>query len=187
MSVVMFDIDGVLADFKLGFAQEYERVHAQPFPLPPGEGMWGDFLDKLTWASVKNSLTFWQELPPLINGSEAQRIAMLTRKAAVYFVTARPGRSVAYQTEVWLYGLGIRSGAVILSSRKGEMCKALGADYAIDDKAGNCVYMAYESPRTHVYICDQSHNQFDPRVLGSKVKRVKTVSEFLDDVEGNHG
>ena len=80
---------------------------------------------------------------------------------------------------------GVENPAVIISGKKGEFAKVVGATHAIDDKAGNAVYLQYESPKKKSYLLDASYNQFDQKVLGTKVVRVATVDEFLDAVEAD--
>ena len=86
----------------------------------------------------------------------------------------------------WLEERHIYSPEVIVvpsAATKGNIAVGLNVQYSIDDKAGNAVYVQYHVPGIKSYIIDRKYNQFDAEVLGSKVKRVKAVDEFLDDIE----
>jgi FMN phosphatase YigB (HAD superfamily) len=179
--VIVFDMDGVLADFRQGFKDMYERVHGKAFPHNLETARWDDFLDDETWAHVRGSLSFWRDLPALMTEVDAKRIAALQRQERLtYFVTARPGRSVVYQTKAWLFSRGIMDANVIISDKKGAAAEAVGASHLIDDKVGNCLYVAYHCPKVKVFIRNQPHNVFDHNVAGRRVVRVPTVTEFLD-------
>lgn len=176
--VVQFDVDGVLADFGAGYdALCLKLGFVAPGPDAPWDAKW----EREVWAEIRSSLTFWEELPLLAPAPVMRRIADLT--ADVYFVTARPGRQTKWQTERWLYEHEVRDATVIVSAKKAEFAQAVGVTHAIDDKAGNAVAIQYMSRATSSYLLDACYNRFDQSVLGTKVKRVLTVSEFLRDVE----
>lgn len=193
--IVMFDVDGVLADFSYGF-RAYAKIlgHApeiKPYShSDPRHTQWdwpdltGEALSK-TWDAVKRSGNFWYTLPPLVGLAEAKRIQRFALDHPVYFVTARVGASARFQTVLWLRDyLGLLDPNVIVSSDKGDTACDLGATHSIEDKAGNAVYIAYVTRgSTRSYLIDRPYNRFDHGVLGSKVTRVQTVAEFMDDVE----
>lgn len=111
-----------------------------------------------------------------------KRINALQLTHDVYFVTARPGLDVKRQTETWLRLQGIEDPTVVISSKKGEMAKAIGADFSIEDKAGNAVYVSYQSPGKS-YLVNRPYNQFSHEMLGSKVIRIKEIEQFLIAIE----
>lgn len=190
---IMCDIDGVLADFIRGFASA-ARQFIDP-TVPAHTDATVPFWDvqrimpppvaQATWDYVNASETFWQGLPPLLSAHESQRLRELCECEQVYFVTSRRGVRVKQQTEQWLRSqLAIDRPTVLVTARKGEIARALGADFALDDKAGNAVYTAYESPSTISCLIDRPYNAFDHDVLGNRVRRVRTVTEFLNLVTG---
>lgn len=199
--VVMFDMDGVLADFLGGFSAlaktfypaaplltydqadpvrgiyQQERWDFDPQLIPPA------IVEKV-WQTIKapDSL-FWINLEPLQHQDIYDWISDMARERNVYFVTSRPGAWAKPQTESWLRARGVENPTVIISSLKGEVAKSLEADYSIEDKAGNAVMIKYWSPKTHSYILDWPYNRFNQDILGSKVRRVDGVGQFLEDVE----
>ncbi len=198
-SVVMFDVDGVLADFLGGFtklAQSFdpsvplltygeadpangiyqnERWDFDPKLFPP------KLVDKVWQEIKKDSSRFWAELEPLAGMGVFDWLA--ETNLDVYFVTSRLGARAKPHTEYWLGRMGVFRPTVIISSLKGECAKSLGASYSIEDKAGNAVMIKYWSPKTHSYILDWPYNRWDQDILGQQVRRVASVEEFLADVE----
>lgn len=199
--VVMFDVDGVLADFLGGFSALAKTLDPN-VPLltyeeaDPSRGVYQqerwDFDPKLyppelvnqVWKLIKASdSAFWLTLEPLQHQDVYDWIADMVYERNVYFVTNRPGYLAKPHTEEWLRARGIYNPTVIVSSLKGEVAKSLEADYSIEDKAGNAVMIKYWSPKTHSYLLDWPYNRFNQDILGSKVRRVDGIGQFLDDVE----
>ncbi len=189
MMKVQFDIDGVLADFMFAFTVlarsmgccdrvtgTREQTVWESYGSVPAE-----FVPRV-WARVKEHPYFWEDVPALVSPQTFWRIEQLQFDGhEVYFATARVGFRVKDQTVQWLRKHGIGNPTVLITSRKGETAAALGANYAIDDKAGNAVFTGYQRG-VRSYILDAPYNRFDSEVIGSKVRRVRTVDEFIDDV-----
>jgi uncharacterized HAD superfamily protein len=177
--VVMFDVDGVLADFSSAYDRQCVALGiAPPGPDAPWDAKW----DGRVWDVIKKTVGWWLFLQTIPEARVFRRINALQNTHDVYFVTARPGLAVKQQTETWLRMQGIEDPTVILSSKKGEAAAVLGADFSIEDKAGNAVYIAYQS-KTKSFIVDRPYNQFDPQMLGSKVVRIKEIEQFLAAIE----
>lgn len=180
MSVVQFDVDGVLADF----SSAYDRTCAQlGIPAPGPDAPWDSKWNERVWDVIRTSLTWYATMPSLVTDVVFRRIHYLGADHHVYFVTHRGGLDAKQQTEAWLEWRGIRRPTVIVTGKKGEFARCVGATFAIDDKAGNAVYTAYESPKTASYLIDRPYNRFDQTVLGTKVVRIASVEDFLDIVE----
>lgn len=178
-SPVVFDIDGVLADFRGG----YNRIARFLGKPEVGEQCrWDDFYDRGVWLVIRTT-NFWMELSPLVGRDTLKRIKLLRDERDVYFATSRPGEHTLWQSVEWLTSQMIPNPSVVVTSKKGEFCRSVDAGYFLDDKAGNVVYTAYESPKTTACLLDACYNQFDHGVLGNKVHRVESVSEFLDMVQ----
>ena len=185
---VIFDMDGVLANFSKGFHELTKKMYPEWEPLyPPNEApFWDDYCAPLephkkreVWNAIKKSTTFWTTLEPLAAYEEFECIQYLTYCCEVYFATHRVGTDVKEQTEVWLRSQGIARGTVIVTPLKGQVADAIKATHLIDDKAGNAIYTAYQSPHTKSYILDRTYNRFDHRIVGRRVTRVGSIAEFF--------
>ncbi len=189
-NIILFDIDGVLADFILGYTKlgmkmgflnhAWSTLSQREWDMPEIPKM----QQSAIWEKIKQDSWFWTELEPLQDKNTFEEINDLEcLGSAVYFVTSRPGVNVKNQTELWLKERGILRPTVLISSLKGQIASGLKATHLIDDKAGNCVYVAYESPRTQVYLLDREYNRFDPSVIGRKVMRIPDIKTFLEAVK----
>lgn len=177
--VIMFDMDGVLVDFLKAYRLQQRGLGLEPTM----SDNWDDYNNARTWAAIRVSDTFWLEAEATVARDAFQRIDRLQRRNDVYFVTSRPGVDVKYQTEQWLKARGIDGPTVILSTRKAEIAKGLGADWSIEDKPGNAAMIAYWSPATSSYLLDAPYNRFPHHVIGRKVIRIDSVGAYLDAIE----
>ena len=192
MNPIIFDIDGILADFTYGFT-ELAKIAFQTRQLHTHEQQyWEDFggitkeQTAALWKLIDANPTWWGTLPIMpIPPAVQDRLARLVVRAPVYFVTSRkdPTGKVAMITRTWLYSkLELTSPNVICSSRKGDLAKALNAGYLLDDKVGNVLYTTWATDgRTKAYLMDRPYNQLDSRGIGSTPPlRVKSLEEFLE-------
>lgn len=191
--IIQWDVDGVLADFRAAWRALVKQRY--DIDIPDGETTWDGLYDltggphsvdtDATWQYIKQSNHFWgRSVQPLATPEEFARIDRLAQKHQHYFVTARPGRYARLHTQGWLEAQGIGDPVVLLSSRKADAANALAADYVIDDKPGNVLAVYYQSPpERRVYIRNHSFNLFDSEIAGKRIRRVSTVTEFLDDIE----
>jgi len=192
MRPVIFDVDGVLADFLSSYTALAKRLYGVPHLTTTTYRRWDE--DGLTepqrdyvWEQIIKSPSWWVNLAPLVGPDTFRRICLVNTLQPVYFVTSRPGFAVHTQTTAWLRNHGIFEPHVIVSSKKAEIASAVDAGWAIDDKAGNALAIAYMSPGTDIYLLDRLYNRFDHSVAGRRVTRVATVEEFLDRVEREGG
>lgn len=191
MKTIQFDVDGVLADFCLGFSTIAKRLFGDEARLlstadcetwtsSPG-------LDDRTkgaevWQYIKREPNFWVNLPPLVSEEVFTQINKLTATHHVVFVTHRlvGFPSPQWQTACWLHRNGVTRPNVVLARSKGAVAAAIGADFSIEDKAENAHEVALESEKTRSYLIDRLYNRaWDPIA----VIRVNTVSEFLAEVQ----
>lgn len=194
MRPVIFDIDGVLADYCEGFTVLARSALANfNIPLTPTHvrerwdvvpGMTKE-MEQTVQDVIRHHPTFWESLETLATETEFQRIEEICGFLPVYFVTGRVGPHVERQTKTWLFRHGIGDPNVIVTHRKGEIAKALDATHMIDDKAGNVVFTQYFSPRTKAFLLDRLYNRFDSSVVGTKVARIATLADYLDAITGD--
>jgi len=194
MSIVMWDVDGVLANFQRGYhklANEMFGTKIDPDYVPDTwdwleETIGSEKVDRI-WNRIKQDKNFWAELDPLVSRDEQAKIRELTQHHTMYFVTSRVGATAKQQTERWLsiyFGVNLNTPTVLISTRKADAANALNADYTIDDKAGNVLAVYYNSPANRkVYVYDAPYNQFNSHTMGNRVRRVHTVAKFLKDIE----
>jgi nicotinamidase-related amidase len=189
---IVCDVDGVLADFSLGYTALAHEWYGTPRVGTKDRQSW-DLLPGLTatqdyalWYAIRTDGKFWEQLPALCPADVFRRLQALQDDAAVYFATNRPGCTAKQQTERWLRAYGITNPTVIITGYKADFCRVVTADYAIDDKAGNAVAIQYGST-AQSYILDRLYNRFDSTVLGTRVKRVTTIEEFLTAIEDERG
>lgn len=185
MKTVMFDVDGVLADFTKGFTEVAYRMYGTPVRFMTDMAYYNDFgLDDEqvaeVWRYISAWRDWWSNLLPLVSPEVFYQIQNLARLNQVYFVTNRyhGTPSTQNQTVRFLQWHGIESPSVIVSKHKAEVARALRVQFSIEDKAENASEIADVDVRS--YLIDRRYNQIDvdPRVI-----RVATVSEFLEDVQ----
>lgn len=192
--VVIIDVDGVLADFILGFTGLLQTISLNENGPPISlfrydevtvwdehiQGVSRELVNK-TWARAKGSEEFWTSLRPIPNDEELTRLAWLCdahERYAVYFVTARPGRWAKSGTEKWLKAHGIAHPTVVMTEKKVLIADAVGADFAIDDKFDNVRALAQVMPWRGACILDRAYNQGEiPNAY-----RVPSLGAFLSYV-----
>jgi uncharacterized HAD superfamily protein len=189
MVIVACDVDGVLADFILAFTKLAHSLFGTPITRTVDHLSWDKFPGLTdddvfeTWEAIQESSEFWLGLEPLVGPDVFSRIDQIERRGGrVYFVTARSGEYAKQQTEQWLRTFGITNPTVIVTTSKAETARVVGATHAIDDKAGNAVAIQYMSTAKS-YLLDRPYNRFDNSVVGTKIRRVMTVDEFLRNIE----
>src|SRR5512138_3461350 len=151
--VVQFDVDGVLADFDLGYRTLYRELYGGE--LLPRPTRWGQSGDHHVWEEIKKRPYFWASLCPLATQAEFHIIQRLQGLSAdVYFVTHRMGVDPKGQTEFWLRSQGIDTPTVIVSGLKAEIARGIGATHCLDDKFGNAYTVSVYSRATKSYLLD---------------------------------
>lgn len=187
---IIFDIDGVLADFTEHFTREIARVYHTPVVWTVDNKSWGmDHI--LTQEQIDYGFHiahtqryWWMELKPMLTKDTFYRINYLSKNHMILFVTDRKGHpSVQYQTNAWLREQGIENPNVVVSKMKGDIARAFNADFAIEDKLENAVCIHWISNGyTQPYLVDRPYNRH--RILGDKnVRRITSVTEFINVLE----
>ena len=189
MSTILFDVDGVLADFVGAFTQQAKEMGFLKEIISTEEQLnWDGFgltqkQMNSVWDVILGTEHWWYQLDPLISQPSFRQIQDLTYDHQVVFVSAREGIHPQRDTVNWLTDRGVVTPSVIITKRKGEIARALDADYSLEDKPENAAvihWMADVKP-CKSYIIDRPYNRVD--YLPKKIKRVKTVEEFLNEIE----
>ena len=189
MSTILFDVDGVLADFVGAFTRQAKKMNFLKEAISTedqlnwdGFGMTQKQMNSV-WDVILGTEHWWYQLDPLISQPSFRQIQDLTYDHQVVFVSAREGIHPQRDTVNWLTDRGVVTPSVIITKRKGEIARALDADYSLEDKPENAAvihWMADVKP-CKSYIIDRPYNRVD--YLPKKIKRVKTVEEFLNEIE----
>lgn len=191
--VVLFDVDGVLADFILGWWTVAEKlglvstvtVHtlSNPtwdFPASPCEEAQKSLFGDVQQYIEHNTREFFMSLPCLCTKEEMSSLHQLEMNGwELVFGTNRPYYDARRITQRWLQkNFDMQNPTVIVTGKKGDLAQAIGATAMLDDKAGNCVYTIYQYPSCHVCLLDRPYNRFNRGILGHGVKRIYSVHEF---------
>jgi hypothetical protein len=193
-TVLMIDVDGVLADFSEAFTRTARGLdNSTPIISTVSQPTWNlkgfmsPTLVNQTWELVRQEFGWWKKLHPLIDEKELQRLRHYHTRDRVVFCTGRSARNpedrtIEYQTIEWLEVRGLRYPSVLCSSKKGEVAKAIGATYSIEDKPENAAMVHWLTDgKTKSFILDRPYNrEFG---LPSGVQRVGSLGEFFDAVD----
>ena len=191
MKTIVFDVDGVLANFTRGFTQIANRMFGVPVVENDDQPSW-DFKETLSakqqdkiWEELKSIPGWAHSLEALIPYKTFCRINQLALKNELYFVTNRFSymRPPGEQTVTWLMLHGISSPRVIVSAKKGEICQAIGADYCLEDNWGNAVSVHWMAEKCRSFLIERRYNEEARKIIPSGIVRVKTVEEYLDHIE----
>lgn len=189
---VLFDMDGVLADFIAGFTRLGNKMYGSPTYSSHQQFSWDGFdgLQKwqveTIWEYISKDKTFWATLPALVSEDTFKRIYDLAKESPVYFVTARHTKGAKEQTEWWLRWHGLDNPTVITTPLKGEFADLVGAGYAIDDKAENAWCVSWLTRgKTQSYLLNRPYNETEGilKIGSSKTLRINSVESYLDIVE----
>ena len=137
------DVDGVVADFRTAFRTLAERELGIAADDVESELSKAD-VERL-WRSVGAAVNWWVGLPAY-EPDQIQRLYSLARRGRweIFFMTSRPasaGDAVQLQTQVWLERHGFFLPAVLTApaGARGELCRSLRLDLALDDRMVNCM------------------------------------------------
>lgn len=185
---VGFDVDGLLADFNVGFINALnQEVGTQVVCSNYLPKVWDyaplfytDDVIRATWEHIKSPHTqFWARLPVCWFAERcAAALWSLYGEHDVYFITARPGASAKAQTESWLREhFKLSNPTVLISSQKGLAAAVLGLDVYVDDNLDNITAVQNQSPRTQALLYDYAYNR-----VPADMPDVKHRIDRLDDV-----
>lgn len=190
---ILFDVDGVLADFVTGFTTLANELYNVPISGMDNHKDFGfDYLNisreqiESLWDVVKNSFTFWLSLPHLLTPEEILGLRYFVYNHNVTFVTHRFSSVInpASQTAIWLkQQFDLKFPQVIATPSKGLAAVVINADFAIEDKASNALDIAKNSIRTQSYLLHKPYNTnwHD----NTYIRHVNSVGEFFKEVNSD--
>lgn len=202
MKKIGFDMDGVLVDWAFGFAR---TARALGLPMPQYSfkewhryGAEKDYLStreiSQVWKIIRTEPLWWAHLPimPDVTPNDAHRLKLLSKTSELFFVTHRMSDAspVSTQTALWVkWNIGIEFPNVIVAKNKGDVARAIGLDFMLEDKIENawCVHWITQDSKhpTASYLIDRPYNQHDPKpnVGSPSIIRVNSVKEYLDAID----
>ena len=183
--IVASDLDGVLAEFCLGFTTYAAEMGLVDKPLRhPEQKTWHfDFPVDPVWKRIAREPDFWENLELLISERERLELEWLAQDCSILYVTARHApdsttqREMIQQTERWLKARGLPEGVVLYLPDKHSVLGALKHQLVsmIDDSPA--VLTALKRLNIPAFARDWEYNR------GVAVPR-GTVSEFIAHLYG---
>lgn len=193
------DVDGVLANFihsfcELLISQTREDRFPTNWQLDPGfpctwhfpqhHGYSNEQVHK-AWEALCADRQFWNLLHP--HAKALGDLQLIPEGEAVYFITARSGRTALHQTQTWLKWhipqfLRRHQCSVLITTNKGAAARALKLDFYIDDYHSNVNDVVSNSPNTLTFLLNKPYNVRE--FVDSRVIRVDRVQEALARFRG---
>ncbi len=195
--IIGVDVDGILANFneayinllwkttgkdRFGAYPDASKVDTHCWQYPESHGYTKEE-ENFTWAAILEDPHFWENLPAYPDAKGFLNELWLSisdrGKVPVYFITNRMGASPHQQTARWLHRHMFDQPNVLISSKKGLSCAALGITHYIDDKIENVVDVARETD-ARVFLLDRPWNQTTTSFLS--VERIGSLEEFAKEL-----
>lgn len=183
-----FDLDGVVADFRMAFLQAAAQLLGRDAIRKPSSPM--PDLDavsaadaKLVWKGITETPNWWLSLAPF-EPAQIARLYQLARRFRweVSFLTSRiptAGDSVQFQSQSWLEAYGFYMPTVVtVPGSRGEIANALRLDIVIDDQFLNCLEVVGASQAKAMLVLRMS----DASLEQQATERGIGVVQRLDDV-----
>lgn len=179
---IMMDIDGVLADFDQGFRQMAHifdpsiRIISQVDQPTWDYDDIPDAIERDVWQLIRESQTFWKNLP-LLPGHVEWRDFVQSSDHEIVYVSNRDtcGINVSKQTASWLWFNFGASSQLILTDDKVAAAKLIRADISLEDKAENAYRIGGVCPS---YLINRPYNT----AYHGLTARVKSIAEFVERV-----
>lgn len=188
------DVDGVFADFVLGFTKVLNEITDSEFmPYSTDEQKeWRFDVSSSTydfaWDVIGQRMNWWMTLEPLISDMDKVAVNYLIHNNDVYFITSRKslkrGLSAQMQTEYWLEGIGIDTAhATVLTtqaSKKHKLLDALDIIFYIDDKPSILDSLMKEtSPVGSLTVCARNWEYNKDCIVDARFNSVEAYAEWI--------
>jgi hypothetical protein len=188
-----FDIDGVLANFRLAFRAAAMRiVHGDIEDFDPespaDESPLSPYDVKRVWDHIAKTPNWWMEIDAY-EPEQIARLYSLARAAAweVYFLTKRPpsaGDSIQFQTQWWIERFGFYLPSVLTTpGSRGDVANALRLDLLVDDQLINCVEVVSASSTKAILMQRTPDAAAREHANGRGIGVVATLAAALGVVE----
>ena len=196
--VVMWDIDGVLADFTLGFTELANGLYpsipvngtsVQKFWQFTGQSSaWTKEKETACWKWIQKSDSFWYNLSSLLVRADQLAMGRLAKVFDFQYVTGRFGEDSRNQTTNWLMTMGVPRpfGVTLLGDQsrmnKGAIAKRFRARFAIDDAPRYLEEIDKNGPEDLVLF--RRRTKYNESVEGGLMPGipVDSVEEFCEEV-----
>lgn len=190
---LMFDMDGWVADFVLGFTRlahmkfgNSKRVFgcggSEVWGFTSGAGVDTGYLTKEEnremWETITQDTYFWTTLPSLLTPADHKALTRLHAQHDITWITSRNGIKVEEQTKQWLRQTGLPNpdNVIIAGDDKGKFIQEHGKyDIAVDDGPHQITRMVMAGQ--FVVIRDFPYNR-TPEVNMTGMPRVGGIAEF---------
>ena len=189
---IVFDLDGVLANFHYSFSIILNKLYRTPIITNINDVKQWDWCNwypisieqhEEAWEYVKTIKNFWTTLDPLVNTDTFKKIYDLQKEGhSIYFITTRNksyGLSISEQTANW-FKKWCLSVHVIVAKNKGLILKEINADFFIDDSPLNILNAIEKSPNTKSYLIKRRYNFLEQQTYLKNQKFVESVNQFID-------
>jgi hypothetical protein len=119
---LVLDIDGVLADFTLGFTSHAHELFGTEVVQGKDQPIWGhsnvmsDEQDRVVWGFIRRNPWWWGTLPHCLSDEDFESLSSLL-SGAVMYLTNRPASSRAATVD-WLWQNGLPFGSVVFAESK---------------------------------------------------------------------
>lgn len=195
--LIMFDLDGVLANFTRGFTRVLHRRYGTPVIDDTTVDRWNFWempilgLSKeevrLGFQEIAEDPTFWRDLDPL-NPSIMNTIDNIENKV---FITRRNGKDIHEQCSDWLWNNHISKPNVIVVDYEKSKQNVLPSEQSlvavIDDNYTNCVELSAQFPNAFVAMMTTAHNVYthNPFLAVNTGDRriVYSVDQYISECE----
>lgn len=178
------DVDGVFADFGIGFLELAKKLFPNKKVDIVGIGglrQWGfsQFYtkeeEKRIWDEIRSSGRFWMDQPRCFTTADQRTMFRFAEKHKIYYLTGRSGKDALLQTQTWLHQHGLPSSenVFLTGDDKGKFClkNSPHIDIMIDDSVEQIKKMRDVGIST--WVRDWPYN----RSLGPEY-RVNSLAEY---------
>ncbi|HOJ87802.1 MAG TPA: hypothetical protein PLP64_03835 [Pseudothermotoga sp.] len=180
----MIDVDDVLTNFNKAFLQLSHELFGTPTDIQIE--VWDFYkcvpgltyeMEQIVWEKIRQTDDFYLTLPAYASQEDLLllRKVIQTGEHEIFFITSRfptKGKSIEEQTTLWIENHVGVTPKVFVTSKKGQFCKELSIELALDDAPHHINDLTNHGIPT--VIMDWSYNRHI-----KNLPRVRTLGEFI--------